>query len=215
LQFIETKVTDSEVGGLQNLKAYSARKRLTFTEKAKEYGLTPAKGVMLVGIPGTGKSLSAKAIAGGQMPLLRMDIGALMGGIVGESESNMRAALKVAEAVAPAVVWLDEIEKALGNSGGELDGGTSTRVFGTLLTWMQETTAPIYVVATANDVRSLRPELLRRFDDIFFVDLPDADARKEVFSIHLASTDASRATSTWTQSHPRPGATPGQRSKRS
>ena len=186
LQFIETSVTEAEVGGLDELKSYSARKRLTFTEKAREYGLTPAKGVILVGIPGTGKSLSAKAIAGGQMPLLRMDIGALMGGIVGESESNMRSALKVAEAVSPCVLWIDEIEKALGSGGGELDGGTSTRVFGTLLTWMQETTAPIYVVATANNVRTLKPELLRRFDDIFFVDLPDVEARKQVFSIHLS-----------------------------
>jgi SpoVK/Ycf46/Vps4 family AAA+-type ATPase len=120
------------------------------------------------------------------MPLLRMDVGALMGGLVGQSESNMRAALKVAEAVAPAVLWIDELEKALGSGGGELDGGTSARVFGTLLTWMQETAAPVYVVATANDIRGLRPELIRRFDDMFWVDLPCLDDRIEILKVHLA-----------------------------
>src|SRR5690606_11262130 len=132
--------------------------RAAFSSKARAAGVDTPKGVLLVGPPGSGKSLSAKAIAGGQMPLLRMDVGALMGGLVGQSEGNMRSALKVAEAVAPCVLWIDEIEKALGGmNGGESDGGTTTRVFGTLLTWMQETSAPVYVVATANDVRSLRP----------------------------------------------------------
>jgi SpoVK/Ycf46/Vps4 family AAA+-type ATPase len=146
-----------------------------FSVSTREAGVDSPKGLLMVGTPGTGKSLSAKAIAGGQMPLLRMDVGALMGGLVGQSEGNMRQALKVAEAVAPCVLWIDEIEKALGGmGGGETDGGTTTRVFGTLLTWMQETKSPVYVVATANDVRSLRPELLRRFDDVMFVDLPNA-----------------------------------------
>ena len=186
LEFYDTSVTMDQVGGLQYLKQYAAVKRSTFSAQAQEFGVEPAKGVLLVGVPGTGKSLSAKAIAGGKMPLLRMDIGALMEGLVGASESNMREALKVAEAVSPAVLWVDEIDKGLGGTnGGEHDGGTSMRVFGTLLTWMQETKAPVYVVATANDVRSLKPELLRRFDDIVFVDLPSLEDRKEIVSVHL------------------------------
>jgi ATP-dependent 26S proteasome regulatory subunit len=184
LEFFDTAITMQNVGGLNHLKQYASIKRMAFSEKAKAEGVDTPKGVLLVGVPGTGKSLSAKAIAGGQMPLLRMDIGALMGGLVGQSESNMRSALKVAEAVAPCVLWVDEIEKALA-SGGDLDGGTSSRVFGTLLTWMQETTAPVYVIATANNAHTIKPELLRRFDDIFWVDLPNAESRREIFTIHL------------------------------
>jgi AAA+ superfamily predicted ATPase len=186
LEYFDTDVTMSQVGGLAYLKKYAQIKRRAFAKDAAEFGVDAPKGVLLVGIPGTGKSLAAKAIAGGQMPLLRMDVGALMGGLVGQSESNMRAALKVAEAVAPAVLWIDELEKALGSGGGELDGGTSARVFGTLLTWMQETAAPVYVVATANDIRGLRPELIRRFDDMFWVDLPCLDDRIEILKVHLA-----------------------------
>lgn len=186
LEYFSTDITMNQVGGLTHLKQYAAIKRAAFSATAAAFGVDAPKGVLLVGIPGTGKSLAAKAIAGGQMPLLRMDVGALMGGLVGQSESNMRAALKVAEAVAPAVLWLDEIEKALGSGGGELDGGTSARVFGTLLTWMQETPAPVYVVATANDIRALRPELIRRFDDMFWVDLPNFDDRVEIVDVHLA-----------------------------
>ncbi|KPL72244.1 hypothetical protein ADN00_15620 [Ornatilinea apprima] len=187
LEFYDSSVTMSEVGGLDNLKRYAQIKRNAFSEKAREAGVDSPKGVLLVGVPGTGKSLSAKAIAGGQMPLLRLDIGSLMGGLVGQSESNMRSALKVAEAVAPCVLWMDEIEKAIGgvDSSNQSDGGTLARLFGTMLTWMQETKSPVYVVATANDVRSLRPELLRRFDDIFWVDLPDAEARREILRVHL------------------------------
>ena len=187
LEYFATDVTMSQVGGLPYLKEYAQVKRRAFSRDAAAFGVDAPKGVLLVGIPGTGKSLAAKAIAGGQMPLLRMDIGALMGGLVGQSESNMRAALKVSEAVAPCVLWVDEIEKALGGTGGgEMDGGTSARVFGTLLTWMQETPAPVYVVATANDIRSLRPELIRRFDDMFFVDLPNYADRLEILRVHLA-----------------------------
>jgi SpoVK/Ycf46/Vps4 family AAA+-type ATPase len=187
LEYYDQTVTMQEVGGLEGLKEYAAIKRAAFSKKAREAGVDSPKGLLMVGTPGTGKSLSAKAIAGGKMPLLRMDIGALMGGLVGQSEGNMRQALKVAEAVAPCVLWIDEIEKALGGIGGESDGGTTTRVFGTLLTWMQETKAPVYVVATANDVRSLRPELLRRFDDVMFVDLPNADSRAEILNVHLST----------------------------
>ena len=186
LEFIETDVTMSAVGGLENLKTYAAIKLATFSEKAKAAGVETARGALLVGVPGTGKSLSAKAIAGGQMPLLRMDVGALMGSLVGESEKNMRSALKTAEAIAPAVLWIDELEKSIsGSGGGERDGGTSMRVLGTLLTWMQETTSPIYIVATANDIQSLRPELIRRFDDVFFVDLPNQSDRIEILKVHL------------------------------
>lgn len=185
LEYFDTDVTMNQVGGLQYLKSYADVKRAAFSSEAAEYGVDPPKGVLLVGIPGTGKSLAAKAIAGGQMPLLRMDIGALMGGLVGQSEGNMRAALKVATAVAPCVLWLDEIEKSIGGSGLEMDGGTISRVFGTLLTWMQENDSPVYVVATANDIRSLRPELIRRFDDMFWLDLPCKKDRIEILSVHL------------------------------
>lgn len=187
LEYYDNAVTMQDVGGLDALKAYAARKRAAFSTRAAEAGLDTPRGVLLVGVPGTGKSLSAKAIAGAFcMPLLRMDVGALMGGLVGQSESNTRQALKVAEAVAPAVLWIDEIEKALGGSGGEHDGGTSQRVFGTILTWMQEKTAPVYVVATANDISALKPELVSRFDDVVFVDLPAYKSRLEILIVHLS-----------------------------
>jgi AAA+ superfamily predicted ATPase len=193
LEFYDSDVTMAEVGGLQNLKQYAAETMNAFTQEARDFGLDAPKGVMLVGIPGTGKSLAAKAIAGGRMPLVRMDVGALMGGLVGQSEANMRLALKTIEAVAPAVLWIDEAEKALGGGSGELDGGTSARVFGTLLTWMQETSAPVYVVATANDIRALKPELLRRFDDLFWVDLPNRESRIEIIQVHLAKRKQAQA----------------------
>lgn len=134
LEFYEETATMDQVGGLQNLKRYARLKRATFSERARDYGVEPAKGVILLGIPGVGKSLSAKAIAGGELPLLRLDIGAVMGSLVGQSEANIRNALRTVEAVAPAVLWIDEIEKALGDQGGEADGGTTQRVFGTFLT---------------------------------------------------------------------------------
>lgn len=185
LEYYDTVVTMSDVGGLQNLKVYAQRKRrILLASKAREAGVDSPRGVLLVGVPGTGKSLAAKAIAGGQMPLLRLDVGKLFGGIVGQSEANTRHAIKLLEAVAPCVAWLDEIEKALGG-GGDLDGGTSQRVFGTLLTWMQETTAPVYIVATANDFQKLKPELVRRFDNVFRVDLPNRESRIEILTVHL------------------------------
>lgn len=205
LEYFDTDVTMKEVGGLGNLKHYAEIKRRAFAQDAAEFGVDAPKGVLLVGIPGTGKSLAAKAIAGGQMPLLRMDVGALMGGLVGQSESNMRAALKISEAVAPCVLWIDELEKAIGGGGGELDGGTSARVFGTLLTWMQETKEPVYVVATANDISNVKTEMLRRFDNIFWVDLPALTDRAEIVKVHLnkrrhagTQIDISRvASATW------------------
>lgn len=185
LEFYEPSERMTDIGGLDALRGYSAEVTEAMTDRARKAGLDQPKGVILAGVPGTGKSLYAKAFASGKMPLLRMDVGAIMGSLVGQSEGNMRAALKVAEAVSPCVLWIDEVDKALGGIGGEHDGGTSMRVFGTLLTWMQETTAPVYIIATANDVRVLKPEFIRRFDDIFWVDLPDRAARRAILRVHL------------------------------
>ena len=187
LEYFEANVTMSDVGGLDELKAYAGRKRLAMSAKARAAGVDAPKGVLMVGVPGTGKSLSAKAIAGGMYPLLRLDVGKILGGgRVGEAEGNISQALKIAEAVAPCVMWLDEVEKALADNGGASDGGVMMRVLGSLLTWMQETSAPVYVVATANSVNALRPELLSRFDDVVMVDLPDAKSREEILKVHLS-----------------------------
>jgi SpoVK/Ycf46/Vps4 family AAA+-type ATPase len=185
LEYYDQTVTMDQVGGLIHFKEYAEIKRAAFSVEARAAGVDAPKGVLLVGVPGTGKSLVAKAMAGGKMPLLRMDFGALLAGLVGKSEENLRLALKVAEATSPCVLWIDEIEKALGG-GGELDGGTAVRMLGSLLTWMQETTAPVYVFATANNVQALKPELLRRFDDIMWVDLPCRADRLQVFNVHLS-----------------------------
>jgi AAA+ superfamily predicted ATPase len=186
LEFWPEQASYSDVGGLDLLKSWTQQAMTAFSPEAVEYGIEPPRGFLAVGVPGSGKSLLAKAVAGGTMPLVRLDIGALMGGIVGQSEANMRAALRTIEAIAPCVVWADELEKALGGvGGGERDGGTSMRVLGTLLTWLQETTAPVFVVATANDISSLRPELIRRFDEVFFTDIPQEQEREDIFCIHL------------------------------
>ncbi len=186
LEFYAATETPDDVGGLGVLKKWLRLREQAFSQKAREYGLPAPKGIGLIGIPGTGKSLTAKMIGGlWRLPLLRLDIGALFGSLVGESEERTRQALRLAETVAPAVVWIDEMEKGLAHGG--LDSGTSTRVFGTILTWMQEKTAPCFVVATANDITSLPPELLRkgRFDEIFFLDLPTLKERKEIFTVHV------------------------------
>lgn len=185
LEFYDTDVSMSSVGGLCNLKHYAEIKRAAFSKNAADFGVDAPKGLLMVGVPGTGKSLTAKAIAGGQMPLLRMDIGALLSGTVGGGEQNMRDALKVAESISPCVLWIDEIEKAMADNSGASDGGVMMRMLGSLLTWMQETTSPVYVVATANNIRSLRPELLRRFDDIVWIDLPSFADRMEILIVHL------------------------------
>ena len=191
LEFIRTDIGMENVGGLDKLKEWLNERKKTFGEEAREAGLDAPKGILLVGVPGTGKSLCAKAVAREwEMPLLRLDMGRVFGGLVGESESNIRNAVKVAEGLAPCVLWIDEIEKGLsggGSSSGELDGGTSTRVFGSFLTWMQEKNKEVFVFATANNLRRMPPELLRkgRFDEIFFVDLPGKKAREEIFRIHL------------------------------
>jgi hypothetical protein len=186
LEFYAVTETPDDVGGLGVLKNWLQTRERAFTHEARAYGLPAPKGIALIGIPGTGKSLTAKMIGGlWRLPLLRLDVGALFGSLVGESEERTRRALRVAETVAPAVVWIDEMEKALAHGG--LDSGTSTRVFATILTWMQEKTAPCFVVATANDIASLPPELLRkgRFDEIFFLDLPTLEERQEIFTVHL------------------------------
>jgi AAA+ superfamily predicted ATPase len=186
LEFYPATKTLDDVGGLDVLKNWLRLRQRAFTHEARAYGLPAPKGVALIGIPGTGKSLSAKMIAGlWRLPLLRLDVGAVFGSYMGESEQQARQALRLAEAIAPCVLWIDEMEKALAQ--GDRDGGTSTRVFGTILTWMQEKTAPCFVVAAANDVSQLPPELLRkgRFDEIFFLDLPNQTEREAILSIHL------------------------------
>lgn len=179
----------ASVGGMDILKAWLIGRKAAFSPRARAYGLPAPKGVMLVGPPGTGKSLTAKAIgtAWGQ-PLLRLDLGALRSKYVGDSEANIRKALAVAETVAPCILWVDEIEKALAGSTGEQgDGGVSADALGTLLSWMQERAGDVFVVATANDVTALPPELMRkgRFDELFFIDLPTASERGEVLAAAL------------------------------
>lgn len=192
LEFINTDIKISDVGGLENLKNWLNKRNNSWSESAKKYCLPAPKGVLITGVPGCGKSLTAKAMSAvWQLPLLKLDFGKIFSGIVGSSEENMRKAIKTAEAVAPSILWVDEIEKSLSgvnsaNGGG--DSGTSSRIFGTFLTWMQEKTAPVFVIATANNISGLPAELLRkgRFDEIFFVDLPTARERKDIFKLHLA-----------------------------
>lgn len=179
-----------DVGGLDLLKEWMEKRTISFTEKARNFGLPEPRGVLLLGVQGCGKSLSAKAIGSlWRLPLLRLDVGRIFGGIVGQSEENMRKAIRVAESVSPCILWLDELEKGFSGtqSSGMSDGGTTARVFGTFLTWMQDKRAAAFVVATSNDVTSLPPELLRkgRFDEIFFIDLPSKEERKQIFIIHL------------------------------
>ena len=183
LEFVTVDIDLDDVGGLQNLKRWLIKRNNSWMDEAAEYGLPAPKGVLMTGVPGCGKSLTAKAIAAAWgLPLLRLDIGKVFAGIVGSSEQNMRQAIRSAEATAPCVLWLDEIEKGFsGVSGDGGDGGTSSRVFGSFLTWMQEKTAPVFVIATANKVDRLPPEFLRkgRFDEIFFVDLPTRAERRD------------------------------------
>jgi len=178
-----------ELGGLENLKRWLGVRREIFLSADASSPLPPPKGMLLLGVQGAGKSLAAKCVAGAwHLPLFRMDFGMLYQKYHGETERNMREALQVAGAMAPCVLWMDEIEKGIaGDSGGDSDGGVSRRVLGTLLTWMAERTARVFIVATANDISQLPPELMRkgRFDEIFFVDLPAAAAREQIFGIHL------------------------------
>lgn len=186
LEFIEPNLSIDDVGGLENLKNWLRQRNNSWLDSAAHYGISAPKGVLITGVPGGGKSLIVKAISVmWQLPLLRLDIGKIFSGIVGSSEENMRKALQIAEATSPCILWIDEVEKGFG--GGGLDGGTSTRVFGTFLTWIQEKTKPVFVAATANNIHVLPPEFLRkgRFDEIFFVDLPTHRERKDIFKIHM------------------------------
>ncbi len=188
IEIIESPTRMEDVGGLANLKDWLTRRTGAFGATAKSYGLPAPKGLLIVGIPGTGKSLTAKATASAfGLPLLRLDMGRVFGGIVGQSEANLRSIIYTAEAISPCVLWIDEIEKGFSGSksGGSSDGGTSSRVFGSFLSWMQEKDKPVFVVATANDVSQLPPEFLRkgRFDEMFFVDLPDTTERAQIWDI--------------------------------
>ncbi|MHC4718611.1 MAG: AAA family ATPase [Planctomycetota bacterium] len=193
LQYVESPVDLSEIGGLHRLKRWLKRRRNALSDEAKAFGLTPPRGILLLGVQGAGKSLCAKATAAAwQRPLLRLDPGVLYDRYVGESERRLRSALAQAEAMAPIILWIDEIEKGFASAASHsTDGGLSQRMFGTLLTWMQEHEAPVFLLATANNVDALPPELLRkgRFDEIFFVDLPARSVRKKIFEIHLAKRD--------------------------
>jgi len=190
LEYYATAETFDAVGGLDVLKDWVRKRARAFTPEARAFGLPAPKGMLLLGVQGCGKSLCAKAVSTlWQVPLLRFDIGRVFGSLVGSSEENIRRAIAVAESVAPAVLWVDEIDKAFAGSAGSgvVDGGTTARVFGTFLTWLSEKTAPVFVVATANDISQLPPELLRkgRLDEIFFVDLPNQKERIEIFRIHI------------------------------
>ncbi len=190
LEYFHPKEGFKDVGGLNNLKKWLKVRQKGFDPGANDFGVSSPKGVLLLGVQGCGKSLVAKAISSEwNLPLLKLDVGRVFGGIVGESESNIRKALSIAEAVSPSILWIDEIEKGLSGveSSGATDSGTTSRVFGTILTWMQEKEKPVFVVATANNIEALPPELLRkgRFDEIFFVDLPGEKSRKEIWEIHL------------------------------
>lgn len=192
LEMIPQKESIDDIGGLDNLKAWLKKKAKVFKniDKAKEFGVDIPKGVLIAGVPGCGKSLNAKAAAKlFEVPLLRLDMGRIMGKYVGESETNMRKAIALAEAIAPCVVWIDELEKGFAGVGGDGGGAdVTTRLFGSLLTWMQEKESAAFVVATANDIIKLPPELLRkgRFDEIFYVGLPSDNERKRIFEIHIS-----------------------------
>lgn len=192
LEYIEEDETLDSVGGLEELKHWLRQRSNAFTERAREYGLPQPKGMLILGVPGCGKSLIAKTTSRlWGLPLLRLDMGRVYdGSMVGRSEANLRSALKTAESISPAILFIDEIDKAFAGSAGsaDSDGGTSSRIFGSFLTWMQEKTSPVFVMATANRVERLPGEFLRkgRFDEIFFVDLPNAEERKEIFNIHLS-----------------------------
>jgi len=190
LEYFDTQEQVADIGGMGVLKRWLESRSPAFTEKAQRFGLPAPRGVLLLGVQGCGKSLTAKAVAQlWQLPLLRLDVGRIFSGLVGSSEQNIRRAIQMSETVAPCVLWIDEIEKALAGvqSSALSDAGVTSRIFATINTWMQEKTKPVFVVATANDISQLPPELLRkgRFDEIFFVDLPSEGERREIFEIHL------------------------------
>lgn len=192
LEYIEEDETIDSVGGLEELKRWLKQRSNAFTERAREYGLPQPKGMLILGVPGCGKSLIAKTTARlWGLPLLRLDMGRVYdGSMVGRSEANLRNALKTAESISPVILFIDELDKAFAGTSGsaDSDGGTSSRIFGSFLTWMQDKTSPVFVMATANRVERLPGEFLRkgRFDELFFVDLPTNEERQEIFKIHLS-----------------------------
>lgn len=189
LQFVDAPTDLDQIGGLDKMKRWLKLRENALEEDASQYGIDPPRGLLLLGVQGAGKSLASKAVATAwKRPLLRMDVGALYDKYIGQSERQLREALRQAEMMSPCILWIDEIEKAFAGAASQSnDGGLSRRMFGALLTWMQEHREPVFLIATANDVSALPPELLRkgRFDEIFFVDLPDAAAREMIFGIHL------------------------------
>jgi SpoVK/Ycf46/Vps4 family AAA+-type ATPase len=183
---VNEKITN--LGGLNNLKDWLKKRKTAFSIQASNYGLPTPRGLLLIGIQGTGKSLAAKAIANDwQLPLLKLDVGKLFGGIVGESESRLRQMIHVAETISPCILWIDEIDKAFTNTESKGDSGTSNRVLATFISWLSEKTKPVFVISTANNIDLLPLEIIRkgRFDEIFFLDLPKKDEREEIFKIHL------------------------------
>ena len=188
LEYWATEDNIEKIGGVDNLKQWLQKRKTAFSVQASNYGLPMPRGLLLVGIQGTGKSLTAKAIATEwQLPLLKLDVGKLFGGIVGESESRLRQMIQVAETLSPCILWIDEIDKAFSNNESQGDSGTSNRVLATFISWLSEKTKPVFVVATANNVELLPLEIIRkgRFDEIFFLDLPNEQEREEIFKIHL------------------------------
>lgn len=188
LEFIPYSVSLNDIGGLENLKRWLTKREDSWLDAAKAYNIPAPKGVLITGVPGCGKSLTAKAIAASWgLPLLRLDVGRIFSGLIGSSEQNMRSSIRTAEAIAPCILWIDEIEKGFPSGRGDMDGGTSSRVFGSFLTWMQEKTSAVFVVATANNIDRLPPEFLRkgRFDEIFFVDLPTKSERQQIWKIQV------------------------------
>ncbi|WP_212005904.1 AAA family ATPase [Chitinophaga sp. HK235] len=188
LEFSMPKLKMEDIGGLENLKKWLEKRSDSWSEQARKYNIPAPRGVLITGLPGCGKSLTAKTVSTSwNVPLLRLDMGAVFSGLVGSSERNMRTVIQTAESMAPCVLWIDEIEKAFSGVGSSGDSGTATRLFGTFLTWMQEKEKFVFVVATANNIDFLPPELMRkgRFDEIFFVDLPTRAERKIIIDIHL------------------------------
>lgn len=188
LEYSSVNEKFDSLGGLKNLKEWLQKRQTAFGSQAITYGLPTPRGLLLIGIQGTGKSLTAKAIANDwKLPLLKLDVGKLFGGIVGESESRLRQMISVTETISPCILWIDEIDKAFNNSESKGDGGTSNRVLGTFVTWLSEKTKPVFVIATANSIDSLPLEIIRkgRFDEIFFLDLPQRSEREDIFKIHL------------------------------
>nr|BDA97107.1 photosystem I assembly protein Ycf46 [Cryptomonas borealis] len=188
LEFCTIKEKMSDIGGLENLKSWLQKRIGALSQRAEKYGLPYPRGLFLVGVQGTGKSLTAKVIANEwKLPLLRLDVGKLFGGIIGESELKMRQTIELTETMAPCILWIDEIDKAFGGSEVKGDSGTTHRVLATFITWLSEKKSPVFVVATANNISLLPSELIRkgRFDEIFFIGLPNEEEKKSIFKIHL------------------------------